>query len=627
MGKGKGKERDLKISKDDTDSSDISEPGDGPKSKKARLTGTSPSARAAQQSSSKKNSSASPGDPRSRSRTPFKNPFDSKGSKHVESTLGRLAAASAGSSRIAGGRDREVEGSQRAVDYSGGGTAPLMSAKRIGDQLVEFRTRLETMANTMDSYDTDVESAKGQLTSALAELDEVGEAVRKVIFRTADLESTIESLEDRLVLLERQLRAVMDRPEVIANGEDDPEAAPMPDDAKPKPKKGRRDNALQDAIRTCLFSLMGITSKNPLPEPMQLEGTWWEAVYNGSGNNITSESLLRPHWSRPWANNEAGWSLKVAIRIQRRGTEYTTALSQEHLASLSRERITDALRVVFLSMAKRWKMENGGEGAAAKKERNLQAKSKARKKQKALARALMRAKVVDAQSEVHNYLFQWQYQSSDDSEFEEFLPAAKRTVDPETDDEEPNSLAAAPLKRKVWMSHSPGWRLDETNAMLDEIDVWVRKDRERERVGQGNTYRPRQRGSARLWKETCLPSLVRSKGAVLIPRVKVHSAWLRSKHGGPFYSSKFMRFDGDDDNEIENADEYLDEGAGYDGEEEDAMAGGAEDEARVGDEGIERVEEEGIEQFADEGEGQERQLAVSNGLGRSREASAELEYA
>ncbi|KAH9847643.1 hypothetical protein C2E23DRAFT_863160 [Lenzites betulinus] len=502
------------------------------------------------------------------------------------------------------------------------------------------------MANTMDSYDTDVESAKVQLNSALDELDEVGEAVRKVIFRTADLETTIESLEDRLVLLERQLRSVIDRSDVIAqNPEDGLPAAPTPDKAKPKRNKGR-DNALQDAIRTCLFSLMGITSKNPLPEPMPSEGTWWEAVYSGSGDNITSESLLRPHWARPWANNEAGWSLKVAIRIQRRGTEYTTALSQEHLASLSRERITDALRVVFMSMAKRWKMENGGEGQAAKKERNKQAKSNARKKQKALARAAMRAKVPGAQSEVHNYQFQWQYQSSDDSEVEEFLPAAKRTVDPDTDDEERGGHVAIPLTRKIWVSHSPGWRLDEASGIsADEIDVWVRKERDREKVGQGNTYKPRQRGSPRLWKETCLPSLVRSKDAVLVPRAKVRSAWLRSKHGSPYYSSKFMLFNGDEvDESVDGDDEYQDEGLAYDGVEGDRAAGdeagagdmaGAGDDARAGNEagaGDEhqdrmRAEERGgMEQVEEVGEGQE-QLAGSNGLALRREASAELEYA
>lgn len=133
----------------------------------------------------------------------------------------------------------------------------------------------------------------------------------------------------------------------------------------------------QDAVRKCLYSMMGLPFNGDLPKPCSA-GTYWEAIYEEGATESTS--LLRPDWTSTWSDNQRSWSLRATVRIQTRGHEYASSLSKEHLTSLSRDTIVDAIRVVFLSMVKRWKLANASDGAAIKKKRNLYAKKCQRKR-------------------------------------------------------------------------------------------------------------------------------------------------------------------------------------------------------------------------------------------------------
>lgn len=133
---------------------------------------------------------------------------------------------------------------------------------------------------------------------------------------------------------------------------------------------------MQDAVRKCLYSMMGLPFNGELPKPFS--GTYWESVYEEGVTELTS--LLRPDWEATWSANQSSWSLKAVLRIQTRGHEYAASLSKQHLMALSRDTIVNAIRVVFLSMAKRWKLEHAQDGEKVKKERNLYAKKSGRKR-------------------------------------------------------------------------------------------------------------------------------------------------------------------------------------------------------------------------------------------------------
>ncbi len=130
--------------------------------------------------------------------------------------------------------------------------------------------------------------------------------------------------------------------------------------------------------------MMGISFGGVLPEPCSRPGVFWEHVFEDDDDGQPAPEatiFLRPDWDRSWSENQRGWSYKTATRIQQRGHEYSSSLSKERLATIARDTIVDAIRVVFISMVKRWKLESGGPtGAAAKKKRNEYAKITGRKR-------------------------------------------------------------------------------------------------------------------------------------------------------------------------------------------------------------------------------------------------------
>ncbi len=81
--------------------------------------------------------------------------------------------------------------------------------------------------------------------------------------------------------------------------------------------------------------------------------------------------------------------------------------------------------------------------------------------QKATNRKAVRHLVPEAAGSEWDYQFQWQYQSTDESEVEEVVrvPLSKRVVDPNSADEGIRQKAAEILtQRRVLVSHAPAWR-------------------------------------------------------------------------------------------------------------------------------------------------------------------------
>ncbi|KAL7279487.1 hypothetical protein ACG7TL_007330 [Trametes sanguinea] len=465
------------------------------------------------------------------------------------------------------------------------------SSKQLADQLADFRLRVEKLKKAVNENESDVEAMKEQMSHALADLATLDEILCTTGKRVTTVETNLAEMNDRLNAMGERLERGFEghaanvipvaparkrdhkrvkqrwiRDDSSAESSEESEESEPGDAQKGRDgsedgedrwrKKGRkqakeRDNALHDAIRKCLNSIMGICPGGDLPQPVAMGGVYWEYIPSGPLGDLNApahreeDSFLRPDWDRSWKVNKKGWLLEVTQRIQRSGHKYTNALSREHLNALSHESIARAVKVVFHTMVKNWRMQVDEEGHDAKKMRNLNAKKYNRKRAKAKARYELRGNVPEAADPMLVYQYQWQYQSTDESEVEDVLPTVKASLDPETDNEANYKPLAAKnrLTRKVWVSHAPAWRLSEVNRILDEIDVHVAKQRNEDKSGRGNTYRFRRRGAPRSAEETKLPLLKRAQDAVRIPRRMVDEEWLASDYGYPYDNRRYISDD------------------------------------------------------------------------------------
>ncbi|KAH9889469.1 hypothetical protein C8Q73DRAFT_793667 [Cubamyces lactineus] len=369
----------------------------------------------------------------------------------------------------------------------------------------------------------------------------VNAGVSHLIQRTDQLEDTVADLRATIALVEESVVRL------VATGSRDKQSSDTKSNAVELAKE--RNNALHDAVRKCLYSLMGISTSEKLPRPLG-GGTFWESrpmspQREGLDGETLMESILRPDWDRPWAVNKKGWVYRATSRIKANGHDYTSALSQEQLESLSRDTIDHTIQVVFKNLVRNWKLQTEGNGMAQKQARNLSQKMNGRKKTKVEARESVRYKVLEAGKPEYDFLFQWQYQSSDESEVEEIVPLSHAVIDPDTEDEgdiKPN-LRGRAKARKVWVSHAPAWRLPETNTVLDMLDVHVSQQRAENTSGRGNMYRPRKRGDPRPDHLTSLPVLTGSKSTIRIPYDMINPAWLEGEFGESFNTRKYIADD------------------------------------------------------------------------------------
>ncbi|KAH9852068.1 hypothetical protein C2E23DRAFT_885943 [Lenzites betulinus] len=228
----------------------------------------------------------------SRTSTPFKNPFakTTPGKKHQllpANALAQLAAASVRAPRATQEPVSETGGSRTRTEYAGGGPANLLSTKRMSDQFVDFRTKLAVALKDVKHHDAEIENHKAQLDSAFSEIAVMGGALNESNARARLLQSKVEQLEDRLAFLEQRPRAATEEVRESEGPKEGGKGGEKQDgDKQAKTGKEGRDNALQDAIRKCMSSLMGIAFGAPLPLPCD-KGTWYEAVYESDEDGMS----------------------------------------------------------------------------------------------------------------------------------------------------------------------------------------------------------------------------------------------------------------------------------------------------------------------------------------------------
>ncbi|CDO72300.1 hypothetical protein BN946_scf184970.g152 [Trametes cinnabarina] len=444
---------------------------------------------------------------------------------------------------------------------------------------------MDKLQKVVDDKGAEVARVKAVASKALDGVKTLDESLARLIRMTQDLEATVDSLQTHVDCLENELAEMGQNEhsdqrraatgEVVACGQESGAQATRPESKK------ARDNALQDAIRKCLCSIMGIAqSSSELPAPIG-DGMFWEFV---GGEDCEAEGgrerWLRPDWDRSWGANKDGWLIDVITRIRTCGDSYVTSLSKEHLRSLSDEAYTAAIRSSFDTMVRKWQSKTSQKGKSAKEIHLVKNKINNRKRaasrstlplihhtylspgpfQKADERGRVRHKVPAALDACYDYQFTWPYQSTEESEEETVVPVSRtRAIDPETDTEAAGRGGQDPpcaRQEKVLVSHGPAWRTQpvctirhatimikhsptifKTVQMLQAVDVERAKLREAKlavpgRGNQGNGgYKARRQGSPRSYRDTKLPDVRKVQNSRCIPRDMVEPDWLASEHG------------------------------------------------------------------------------------------------
>ncbi|KAI0721170.1 hypothetical protein C8Q72DRAFT_898161, partial [Fomitopsis betulina] len=319
-------------------------------------------------------------------------------------------------------------------------------------------------------------------------------------------------------------------------------------------KSELKTRAFFACIRAVLLGLMGIRKKDMLPEVMR-RGFW------SSENVMDPKRLLRPRWDDGWPVNRAGWVGEVVQKVKQDGRKWSTSLAQEMLNVLPDDVVEDGLETCFGTLAKRYR-EARDKSKGAQEETRIQNRRRRRKVMKASERSAVRNKIPSLKGLEHDWMFQWQYQSTDESDSD---PVTATALDPDTEDEGHglNSLGTkGPARTRPWRQRAPAYRPqavsthlciddgDQVTAKFDEVDVEVFKacNAADTDTNQGNTHRARKRGASRSAQESKLPILRKNaekKDGVKvelqkIPLAMLDPGWWKSEHGKPYRSVQYI---------------------------------------------------------------------------------------
>ncbi|KAJ7463679.1 hypothetical protein FB451DRAFT_1493222 [Mycena latifolia] len=289
--------------------------------------------------------------------------------------------------------------------------------------------------------------------------------------------------------------------------------------------KGRRDNALNTAIRKTFFTAMGLPNKPKLKDAALIR-----SKESGGGyikDRETSGRLLRPDWTVSFVENSS-WHLDIINYMRQKVPVQQPAITADIMKAKSDDEILDRVEVVFKNIvteARKLAKQPDAEGEvnpptsivlddAAQKQDNCRKGRKLRKCEER-QNALAKAKIELPQG--FNFFLQPQYQSTDESDVSDVL-------DPDTDTEDSKEVPA-PSTRKPWISRTPYYRHDKFQNIVLKTEELVQKQRDEfQKNNKGKTpAHPRIRGE---WKETRLPFISSGGKKPKIPRFAIHPEWL-----------------------------------------------------------------------------------------------------
>ncbi|KAL1943374.1 hypothetical protein VTO73DRAFT_4449 [Trametes versicolor] len=443
-------------------------------------------------------------------------------------------------------------------------SANAVSQKHVSQNLALLKSKIEKLSAQVNEQEADTEKNTHDLKSALALAEDAAMLAQKLDTRVESLETVLAPLVGRVAALEACAR--MEKPGTRSSGSDS-DGGEKGDDAKAKEAKKKRDrkNKLQDAVRRCLRSFMNVVDTENLPAPLGNGEYWLESEHVGDDGAVVNTRSLRPDWERSWPDNKTGWLRDISHRIKENGAAYLKA-SQVTFDRVTDAQIDSAIQTCWKTFVKRYKMEK----AAKKKEpvdQKAIAKKNGRRRTKFDGRVLYRSLVPELMASRYDYLFQYQYQSSEESTVKEVLSGA---IDPLSDNEH---SPTPPSTRTVWLSRWPAHRKSQTNILLDRLDAIVALKRAENKTNRGNTYTERRRGLPRSDEKSKLP-LMSKKTGILIPRSMISKRWLATKNGQKYDDCAYYTDDEVDEDGEEEEDAY--EGDDVEEEDEEELGEGME---------------------------------------------------
>ncbi len=183
----------------------------------------------------------------------------------------------------------------------------------------------------------------------------------------------------------------------------------------------------------------------------------------------------------------------------------------------------------------------------------------------------MRSQVAPLKLASMDWLFQWQYQSSDEDDVEAVTGTYVQDL--------AEGTKSDVQTRKVFCSRAPAWRTEEvrvhgldlelwliilqTNHLLDRLDVFVLRERMK-KTGRGSQYRPRIRGPSREADKSRLP--FPPKRSIRIPWNMVDPDWLKTTSGATYDSRVYIADVSEEADGEANGEEASGDGGGEEGE-------------------------------------------------------------
>ncbi|KAI0686773.1 hypothetical protein C8T65DRAFT_747251 [Cerioporus squamosus] len=442
-----------------------------------------------------------------------------------------------GMGAAAAAEQRQAQLGARAADTSVGG----LTAKAVSDKFAHLKSKMAQLEDAVKLQNTGAAEMKTHITVAQNDIKLLDEYSQKQSQHIKALRAEVTELTDRVEVFEGKLAAVLESAAAMHLGEQGGVA-----EGQVESGGKARNNSLQGAIRACVHSIMGIELGAALPDPVG-GGVYWEekVTHIGTGEeDVVREQVLHPDWERSWDENKHQWLHKVVLLIQARGWDYQKTLSREQIAKLSQAEIGEGVKTAFDWMVRKYEREHRGDDGKAKKDAAYKAKITARKTKKAARRTKVRDKVPDARTPQFDHQFLPQYQSSDESGYEEIEAAARRTSEDSSDRDGPpgdgaaNACPRRTRRQKILIAHPGAWRLQTTTDTMIELDEAAQEDDDGDEAGAARYQR--RRGEPRSWQESALPGLKRVKNKVFIPRCMVNMEWLQSADGKGYDSPKFI---------------------------------------------------------------------------------------
>ncbi|KAJ2986079.1 hypothetical protein NUW54_g9911 [Trametes sanguinea] len=164
-------------------------------------------------------------------------------------------------------------------------------------------------------------------------------------------------------------------------------------------------------------------------------------VHNAKKHELKTNA---PHWDEEWVTNQEGWAGKAVQKVRQDGRRWSTALSQEFLDALPEDVVEEGLETCFSNLAKRYKQEQAVDAKVCENA-CTQNCCKRCKVVKAHEGTNARGRVEALSHPEFDWLFQWQYQSTDKSDQDRDKDTA---LDPETNTEDAAGIA------KIWKGSS-----------------------------------------------------------------------------------------------------------------------------------------------------------------------------